>query len=154
MAGRGVPGSRLGVVFVVVTAISAGLFLLYTRTGALIPAPSAIAAVLLAVMAGLILWFAWPVRKYLAGSMAKPLDALRAARAAVLAQAGALTGAAAAGWYAGQFIVLLTGWDLVVNQRRAWLTLPMVLVALGLAAAGLVAQSWCRIDPPAEDDPR
>ena len=125
MAGRGVPGSRLGVVFVVVTAISAGL-----------------------------LWFAWAVRKYLAGSMAKPLDALRAARAAVLAQAGALTGAAAAGWYAGQFIVLLTGWDLVVNQRRAWLTLPMVLVALGLAAAGLVAQSWCRIDPPAEDDPR
>lgn len=149
MAGVGV--QRLGLVFSAATLISAGLFVLYTRSGAIIPNPSLVAGTLLAVMAGLVLWFAWPVRRYLAGHASAPLDPLRAARAAVLAQAAALTGATAAGWYLGQVLVTLTGWELLVNHDRAWRLGVMVLLALALAVAGLVAQSWCRIQPPTDD---
>jgi hypothetical protein len=40
----------------------------------------------------------------------------------------------------------------VANRSRILPLLALVAAALALAAAGLVAQRWCRIDPPDEDD--
>ena len=103
-------------------------------------------------MGGLVLWLARPVRRYLQGRATTSLDPLRAARTVVLAQAAALTGSAAAGWYAGQLVVVLTDLSLDANRGRLLPLGALVVAGVALAAAGLVAQRWCRIDPPAEDD--
>src|SRR6478609_2820808 len=126
--------------------IGFAMFAAITRTGELVPRPSLLSGVLLVAMGGLVLWLARPVRRYLQGRATTSLDPLRAARTVVLAQAAALTGSAAAGWYLGQLVVVLTDLSLEANRGR--------LLPLGalLAAAGLVAQRWCRIDPPDEND--
>ena len=73
---------------------------------------------LLVVMGGLVLWLARPVRRYLQGRATTSLDPLRAARTVVLAQAAALTGSAAAGWYPGQLVVVVTDLSLEANKAR------------------------------------
>lgn len=131
--------------------VSFGLFEVVARSGELVPRPPLLAAVLLTVMAGLVLWLARPVRQYLRGRATRSLDPLRAARTVVLAQAAAITGAAAAGWYAGQLAVVLTELSLVANRSRVLPLALLVLAGVVLAAAGLLAQRWCRIDPREDD---
>lgn len=134
--------------------VSCGLFAVVVRTGELVPRPPLLAAVLLTVMAGLVLRIARPVRQYLRGKATGSLDPLRAARTVVLAQAAALTGAAVAGWYAGQLAVVLTELSLVANRARILPLALLVLAGVVLAGAGIVAQRWCRIDPRADRDDR
>ena len=110
-----------------------------------------LAGILLVVMGGLVLWMARPVRRYLQGQATGPLDPLRAARIVVLAQAAALTGSLATGWYLGQLVVV-TDLSLVANQMRLLPLLALAATGLALAAAGLVAQRWCRVDPRDEDE--
>ena len=151
MRHREIRAQVLALVAATVGIMSFGLFQLVARTGELVPRPPLLAAVLLVVMAGLVLWLARPVRQYLKGRATTSLDPLRAARTVVLAQAAALTGAAAAGWYAGQLAVVLTGLSLLANQSRVLPLALLVVAGVLLAGAGLVAQRWCRIDP-GEDD--
>jgi hypothetical protein len=151
MGHREIRAQVLALVAAVVGIVSFGLFQLVARTGELVPRPPLLAAVLLLVMAGLVLWLARPVRQYLRGRATKSLDPLRAARTVVLAQAAALTGAAAAGWYAGQLAVVLTELSLLANQSRVVPLALLVVAGVVLAGAGSVAQRWCRIDP-GEDD--
>ena len=132
--------------------IGFAMFAVITRSGALVPRPSLLSGVLLVVMGGLVLWLARPVRRYLQGRATTSLDPLRAARTVVLAQAAALTGSAAAGWYLGQLVVVLTDLSLDANQGRLLPLGALVVAGVALAAAGLVAQRWCRIAPPDEDD--
>ena len=142
----------LAIVAAAAGLVSFGLFAMLTRSGDLVPRPPVLAGVLLVVMAALVLWLARPVRRYLQGRATTSLDPLRAARTVVLAQAAALTGSAAAGWYAGQLVVVLTDLSLVANRSRI---LPLALLmgaGLALATAGLVAQRWCRVDPRDEDE--
>ena len=128
------------------------VFAMITRSGSLVPRPALLSGVLLVAMGGLVLWLARPVRRYLQGRATTTLDPLRAARTVVLAQAAALTGAAAAGWYAGQAAVVLTDLTLAANQSRLLPLGALVVAGVALAAAGLVAQRWCRVDPPDEGD--
>jgi hypothetical protein len=132
--------------------VSFVVYLLLTRDGSLVPRPPTLAGVLLLVMGGLVLWLARPVRRYLQGRATTSLDPLRAARTVVLAQAAALTGSAAAGWYAGQLAVVAGDLSLVANQSRVVPLLLMLLAGVALAAAGLVAQRWCRVEPRDEDE--
>jgi Protein of unknown function (DUF3180) len=132
--------------------IGFAVFTMITRSGQLVPRPSLLSGVLLVAMGGLVLWLARPVRRYLQGRATTTLDPLRAARTVVLAQAAALTGSAAAGWYAGQAAVVLTDLTLAANQSRLLPLGALVVAGVALAAAGLVAQRWCRVDPPDEDD--
>lgn len=141
------------IVGLVVTMLSGLGWQWYTTpTGSLVPRPPWLAMVLLVAMGGAVLLLAWPIRRYLAGGATRPLDPLRAARVVVLSQAAALTGAAATGWYAGQLAVVLSGLDLVANQDRVLVTVLAVLAAMALAVAGLVAQRWCRVDPPSDEE--
>jgi hypothetical protein len=132
--------------------VSFVVYLLLTRDGSLVPRPPTLAGVLLLVMGGLVLWLARPVRRYLQGRATTSLDPLRAARTVVLAQAAALTGSAAAGWYAGQLAVVAGDLSLVANQSRVVPLLLLLLAGVALAAAGLVAQRWCRVEPRDEDE--
>lgn len=142
----------LGLAALLAAALGFGVFTVVTRSGSLVPRPPVLAGVLLVVMGGLVLWMARPVRRYLRGEATRPLDALRAARVVVLAQAAALTGALAAGWYLGQLAVVLTDLSLVANRMRVLPLLALALTGVALAAAGMVAQRWCRVDPPDDDD--
>ena len=132
--------------------VSFVVFVLLTRDGSLVPRPPTLAGVLLVLMGGLVLWLARPVRRYLQGRATTPLDPLRAARTVVLAQAAALTGSAAAGWYAGQLAVVASDLSLVANRSRIVPLLLLALAGVALAAAGLVAQHWCRVEPRDEDE--
>jgi hypothetical protein len=123
-----------------------------THDGSLLPRPPWFAGVLLVIMAVLVLWVARPVRRYLQGRATVPLDPIVAARTVVLAQAAALTGAAAAGWFLGQLAVVVGDLSLVANQSRILPFALLFLAAVGLAVAGMVAQHWCRIEPPDERD--
>lgn len=140
---------RLGTL-AVVTAVTFGVgliaFALLTRDGSLVPAPPVIAAVLLLGIAGAVLYLARQVRQHVRRRRGRALDPLRAARTVALAQAAALTGAAAAGWYLGQLGVVLGDVSLVANRGRILPLIAQVLVAVALAVAGLVAQHWCRVD--------
>lgn len=152
MAHKEIRMQTLALVAAVTGIIGFGVFSMLTRNGSLVPRPSLLAGVLLVAMGGLVLWMARPVRRYLTGQAKGSLDPLRAARVVVLAQAAALTGAAAAGWYLSQIAVVATDLSLVANQGRLLPLGALVVAALALAAAGVVAQRWCRIDPPDAGD--
>ncbi len=148
----GVRAPILTLVGVLTTAGSYLIGLGITADGSLLPRPPWFAGVLLVVMAGLVLWAARPVRRYLQGRATVPLDPIVAARTVVLAQAAALTGAAAAGWFLGQLAVVVGDLSLIANQSRILPFAVLFLAALALAVAGMVAQHWCRIEPPDERD--
>lgn len=133
-------------------ALAFGVFTLVTRSGSLVPRPPVLAGVLLVVMGALVLFMVRPVRRYLRGRATTPLDPLRAARALVLAQAAAITGSLATGWYLGQLAVVATDLSLVANRMRVLPLLALAVTGVALAAAGLVAQRWCRVDPPDDED--
>lgn len=112
------------------------------------------AMVAMAAIAVSVLALAWPVHLWNAGRRDRPLDPLRAARAAVLAKAASHCGALVSGWYLGQALVLVS--DLAIEPRRDRFVLAVVAVLSGLVvvAAGLVAEHWCRLpeDRPEDDD--
>ena len=79
---------------------------------------------------------------------------LVAARVLGLAQASALTGAITGGLYLGQAIVLLPDYDFA---GRGQLALRLGFAALGgfaMIGAGLLVQSWCRLDDRDDEDPK
>jgi len=104
------------------------------------------------ILAGVVLVAGLEVRRWVAGRRERPLDPIVAARIAVLAKAAAYAGGGLIGWYLAQAVVVLP--DLVGDRRsRFVLALAAALASAGLAAAGLLAQRWCRRPPrdPADD---
>jgi len=100
----------------------------------------------------LALAFAWPVRQYQRGK--RPgLDALRAARAAVFAQACAYAGVLLAGGFVGYAIGVAAEWAHGPRRDVAISALIAALGALALFVAGVVAEHWCRTKPPEDPTP-
>ncbi|GAB2690924.1 DUF3180 domain-containing protein [Thalassiella azotivora] len=119
--------------------------------GASMPLPvTALAAMV--VIAGAVLVFGWPVRRWNRGDRTRRLDPLRAARTAVLAKASSHSGALLVGWYLGQALDLVPDWAIEPLRERLLLAGVAVLCAGLMVAAGLVAERWCRL-PDGDDDP-
>lgn len=96
------------------------------------------------------LWTGWQVREYLKGN--KPsLDALRAARTAVYAQACAYLGAILTGAYGGYALGLMDQWS--HEPRRAVVISALIGAASGLLLliAGSISERWCRHDQQGDD---
>ncbi|HQK30899.1 MAG TPA: DUF3180 domain-containing protein [Phycicoccus sp.] len=148
MTRAGLTQGRVASVALVVGGISAIGWTLWQRSGRLIPAPPLLGAVLFALLVVFVLVLAWPVRNHLQGRARRVLDPLRAARALVFAQAAALTGAALTGWYAAQLALAVAERDLTVYREAIWRFAALTVGAMLLAGAGLLAQSWCRVEPP------
>ncbi|UZN04014.1 DUF3180 domain-containing protein [Cellulomonas sp. S1-8] len=104
------------------------------------------------VIAGVVLSMGWAVRQYQRGKR-PTLDPVRAARTAVLAKASCYTGALLTGWYGGQALSLLTDADVPGSTTLAAAAGVAVLGAVVLAVVGLVVEHWCRVPPPAGDEP-
>lgn len=135
------------------TLVSAVLWHLITRTGRMLPAPAWITVVVVAVLAALVLWAGWQVRRYQSGRRRPDFTQLAAARALRLAQAGALTGAAVVGWFLGHLAILLPDRDLTPYGRQLLPLLVLIGAGLGLVVAGLLAQHWCRLPEDPDDSP-
>jgi hypothetical protein len=154
MLREGVRARHLVTVLTAVTLVSAIVWQLYTRTGRLLHPPAWLTAVVVLVLAALVLWGGWQVRAYQQGRSRRPLSGLRAARILGLAQAGALTGAAVAGWFLGHLAVLIPDRDLTPYGRQIVPLLVLIGSGLLLAIAGLVAQHWCRLPTDRGEDPQ
>lgn len=102
--------------------------------------------------AALALVFAWPVRQYQRGKN-PGLDALRAARAAVFAQASAYAGVLLASGLVGYALGLAGDWSHGPRREVAISALIAALGALLLTIGGLVAEHWCRTKPPEDPKP-
>lgn len=134
---------------------SAVLWHFYTRTGAMLPGPAWITVIVLLVLAALVLWGGWQVRRYQRGRRDKDFTMLRAARSLRLAQAGAITGAVVVGWFLGHLAILLPDRDLTPYGRQLLPLGLLITAGVVLSVAGLVAQAWCRLpdDPDDRDRP-
>lgn len=116
------------------------------------PFPSWPGAVLPLVLCVALLTVAWPIRRWRQGRLDRRLDPLRAFRTLILARAAALTGGVVAGWYLAQALVLFPDAESAsVARGIAWCVAYVVSGAL-MIACGMLVQSWCRLDPPGDDE--
>lgn len=152
MLTEGLRVRHLVTVLAATTLLSGVVWHLVTRTGRMLQGPPLLAAVVLLVLAGLILWAGRQVRAYQRGEPRKDFTALRAARILGLAQAGSLTGAAVSGWYLGHLATILPERDLTPYGRQVLPLLVLVGAGVVLAVAGLLAQRWCRITDDGSHD--
>lgn len=121
--------------------------------GTPLPVPwSAVVGMLAIALSVLVV--AWPVRRWNAGRRDRRLDPLRAARAAVLAKAASHCGALLCGWFLGAALAVAGNLGIEPRRERFVLALVALGVAGGVAAAGLVAERWCRLPQDHDDDDR
>ncbi|BAU33506.1 DUF3180 family protein [Microcella alkaliphila] len=105
-------------------------------------------AIALVLIAAALLAGAWPVRRAAAGE--RRIDPFYATRIVVLAKASALGGALLAGACAGILIYLLS--RTVVPVGSALTTGAAFVGAAVLLACALVAEHFCSVPPPSDDD--
>jgi len=108
-------------------------------------------SVTLAVIGGVVVALAWPIRRAVKGTAKLRMDPFRAARTAVLAKACSLVGAVFAGFATGMLVFVLTR-SVVADASSIWLTALAVIGGLILLGCGLVAEWFCTLPPPSDDD--
>jgi drug/metabolite transporter (DMT)-like permease len=129
---------------VVVGAVATLLSLLLQRalrsSGRDMPPVPWTAAIGLVLVACLVYSAALPVRRMIRGGpRARPVDPLRAARAAVL------------GWYLAQVLLRVPDLDVSARQAQAVRAAITALAALAACVAGLLAERMCRVPPDDTD---
>lgn len=150
MLRTGLKTSTMVLVAVVVMVVSGGIGRWWLTGGHAALRIGWVAGVLLVAMAAVVVVAGsrmWRMRRG-----RTHVEPVVAARLLGLAQASALTGAITGGFYLGQALALLPDHDF---GGRGVLALQHGLAALGgllLAVAGLLVQSWCRIDDDEDED--
>jgi hypothetical protein len=108
-------------------------------------------AVALALIGGIVVWLAAPIRRLTRGKAKVPIDPFYATRVLMLAKACALSGALITGLGVGITIYLLTR-SVVPGVGSVGLAVSTVVGAGLLLAAGLIAEHMCTIPPGDNDD--
>ncbi len=103
-------------------------------------------------LGGVVLVMAWPIRQLKRGKHGR-IDATRAVRTAMLAQASAYAGALLGGIYGGFGLVLLRDWSHTPRKEAAIAAGLAALGGLIMLAAGVVAEWWCRITDGTDEEP-
>lgn len=125
--------------------IEAGL----TAGGRPIILPPLTLALALALIGGIVVSLAAPIRRLTRGLAKSPIDPYYATRVLVLAKASAVTGAVIAGLALGVVVYLLSRSQVPIGSTaQAVVTIIGAAVAL---AGGLIAEHMCTI-PPSDDD--
>ena len=108
-------------------------------------------SITLAVIGGVVVALAWPIRRAVKGTAQLRMDPFRAARTAVLAKACAIVGALFTGFAIGLLVYLLTR-SVVGDAGSVWLTISAAIGGAVLLACGLIAEFFCTLPPPSDDD--
>jgi hypothetical protein len=148
----GIRPTTLVIAGLVSTGLSWLLLRWVTSGGAEMPSPGWVAIAVMVFLGAGLLVAGWQVRKVRDGRSDGTVSPLRAARTLVLAQAAALTGSVLTGWYLANVLVLLPNVDVQSQRDRITPFVLHVLVALALAASGMVVQWWCRLRPRDDED--
>lgn len=129
----------------------AGLAVLESRSGTLLPVPDFLWAGL-AVIAAVLLLLGLSVRRLTEGRRTR-MDVLRAARVAMFAKACSLCGAAFVGYFAAQALVAWVNIAAPVMRAHAVSSLAAAVAGVVLAVVGLVVEGWCRLPPEDDGEP-
>lgn len=106
--------------------------------------------VAVATLGAVILALAWPIRVQVRAQVRiSPVDPFYATRVVLLAQAGAVGGAALAGVALG-CVVFFLGRP-VLSGEGLWLSALAVVGAIVLAVCALIAERWCTLPPDSSD---
>jgi hypothetical protein len=139
------------VLLAVVGAVVGGLIELgLSATGRAIVLPPLTLALALAVIGGIVVSLAVPIRRSTRGRTSAPIDPFYATRVLVLAKASAMTGSLAAGAGLGILVYLLTRSVLPLGSVAP--SVATIVGAAVLLAGGLVAEHLCTIPPDSGDD--
>lgn len=106
-------------------------------------------AIALAVIGGIVVTMAVPIRRMTRATTAPRVDPFYATRILMLAKACALTGSLVAGVGIGVLVYLLT--RSVIGVGSVTQTIAAIIGAGVLLAGGLVAEHMCRV-PPGDDE--
>ncbi|WP_324649462.1 DUF3180 domain-containing protein [Georgenia sp. H159] len=137
---------------IVVGAVSyAGLTVLESRSGALLPVPGLMWAGL-AVIAVVLLQLGRSVRRLTEGEPTR-MDLLRAARVAMFAKACSLCGAAFIGYFAAQVLIAWTNISAPALQGHALSSVAAGVASLVLVAVALLVEHWCSLPPDDDGEP-
>lgn len=104
----------------------------------------------LAVLGGIIVTLAIPIRRMVRSSKAPKVDPFYATRIAMLAKASAITGAIMTGVGIGAVVYLLT--RSIVSTSAAWQSAATIIGGGVLLAGGLLAEYFCRVPPSKGDE--
>ncbi|WP_432482452.1 DUF3180 domain-containing protein [Kineococcus esterisolvens] len=143
------PGLLLAVGFLAAVLSWSGLRA-WTSTGGTEPQLLWRSALTIALLAVAVFGLGWPVRQWVRGDRARRIDALRAARTAVLAKAASVAGALLVGVSAGFAVHYLPTLEIAARREQFLVALADLVVSALLLAAGLVVERYCRVPP--EDD--
>ena len=101
------------------------------------------------VIAVAVLLLGRSVRRLTEGKQTR-IDAIRAARVAMLAKACALAGSALVGYFAAQALIALANVTAPALRDHALAAGAAALACMALVVVGVVVESWCRL-PPGDD---
>ncbi|WP_018157157.1 DUF3180 domain-containing protein [Demetria terragena] len=135
-------------------ALSYFLLRVLSDRGVALPRNSWFTVAIIVLVAVGLLSCAWSIRSYVEGKNPEPPTPQFGRGVLVAARACALTGGVVAGFYAGEALIRMPNAAIPSQASAMWLALVLTAVSLGLASAGLVAQSWCRIPPQDDDEQR
>jgi hypothetical protein len=127
------------------------LAMLLTRGLGPVPVPG-ITWAAIGALAVVVLLLGRSVRRFTEGRPTR-MDALAAARVAVLAKAGSHSGAALAGYFAAQGLSALANLGAPMLADHAWSAGAAALACLVLVAVSLVVESWCELPPDDDGEP-
>ncbi len=142
--------STLGAVTIVAGTISVVALRWWTTRGHLpVNVPIVLAGVLLA-LAVLVLIFGLRVRAAVRNHTLD--DPVGASRVLVLGQSAAVTAAVHVGYLLAQLGLALPRWEAPEPRAQVLRVVVCLVAALGLAAAGMLTQHFCRVPPEDDDD--
>lgn len=127
-----------------------GIDIVLTANGRATFTPAVMLPILLVVLGGAVLAFAWPIRRVTRGDK-RAVDPFRALRIAMLAKASSILGAGIGGAAVGLLGYLLTR-PVGPPLGSVGTIIATVIAGAVLVAAALIAEHWCMIRKDDDDD--
>ncbi|YAL83727.1 DUF3180 domain-containing protein [Dermacoccaceae bacterium W4C1] len=129
-----------------------GLRFLVSR-GQTLPQNSWLTLLVLIALAAPLLVMSRMIRGYVRGDRARLPFTPQTSRAVLVgAQAAAVAGAVAAGWYLAQVVIRWPRMEFGSQRDEVVVAAVLAVASVGLSAVGLVAQHWCRLPPQDRDE--
>lgn len=108
-------------------------------------------SITLVAIAVIVVLFALPIRRAVHSKVKVHVDPFRAMRVAVLAKACSLVGGLLTGMGIGVVVFVLTR-TVMAGADLVWLSVVAAVSAIILLVGGLIAESFCSLPPPKDEE--